>query len=273
MSENEGTAVAPQDTRKITLGAGSVVAIIPQTFDEVYRMATIIVKSGIGPKGMNEAQCAVAIMAGAEVGVAPMASVQNIAVINGRPCMWGDLIVGLVQASGKLEYLVDTWDEPTQTATVRIKRIGKPEHVETFGPTEAKRGKLDQKDTYKMWPQRMHGWRAKGFGIRSEFADVLKGLSIREEVEDYIDVDGRELPAPTALPPMPRAVEDTSEPEAPQPEPETERTLEGEIREVGECIGKKPAEIAALIKQHAKAGTLEQLRDEFRAKYRAPAEG
>jgi hypothetical protein len=31
------TAVVPQDTRAIKLGAGEVVAIIPQTFEEVYR--------------------------------------------------------------------------------------------------------------------------------------------------------------------------------------------------------------------------------------------
>lgn len=242
MAENV-EAVVPQDTRKIALGAGQVVAIVPQTFDEVYRMAAIIVGSGIGPKGMTKEACAVAIMAGAEVGVAPMASVQNIAVINGRPCMWGDLIVALVQASGLLEYLIEEWDEGTQTATVRIKRVRKPEHVETFGPVEAKRGKLADKDLYKQYPQRMHGWRAKSYAIRSQFADVLKGLSIREEVEDYVDVEAVTR-APIAAPRPAARVPDTTTDQTTSDELPQETLDEIAINaaEIAEALGlKEPA--------------------------------
>lgn len=216
MSENEKTtAVATRPALEI--GAGSVVAIVPQTVDEMYRVANLIAKSGLAPKSLPTAEAvAVAIMAGAEVGVPPMASLQNIAVINGRPCMWGDLIVALVQQSGKLEYLVETWDAKTQTATVRCKRIGKPERVEVFGMDDARRAKLAGKDLYQTYPQRMCGWRAKTYAIRAEFADVLKGLSVREEVEDYIDV----TPTVRELPPMPRAAEAPSPVCEPEPEPE-----------------------------------------------------
>jgi hypothetical protein len=264
------TAVIP----KQQIGTGAVVSIIPQTFDEVFRMATLIVKSGIGPKGLATPEAAaVAIMAGAEVGVPPMASVQNIAVINGRPCMWGDLIVALVQASGKLEYLVETWDEKTQTATTQIKRVGKPEMVSVFSMADAKRAKLADKDLYKNYPQRMIGWRSKTYAIRSEFSDVLKGLSIREEVEDYIDVEATEA---KPLPPMPREIgaQPEAEPEQDQGEPPAddappERTIEDEIRETGEVLGKKPVEVEALIREHTKKKTLDSLRDEFRRQYKA----
>jgi hypothetical protein len=190
--------------------------------------------------------------------------------------MWGDLIVALVQASGKLEYLLEEWDEKSQTATVRIKRLGKPEHVEVFGMAiEAKKAKLADKDLYKSYPQRMCGWRAKSYAIRSQFADVLKGLSVREEVEDYVDIEAVPARAPIATP---RPCLAHVEPEAPpQPEPEsagTERTVEDEVSELGEALGYPPAHTAAKLAEHAKKGTLESYRDNLRLELkRKQAEG
>jgi hypothetical protein len=47
----------------------------------------------------------VAILHGLEVGLTPMNALQSIAVINGRPTIWGDGAVGLIRASGLLEYM------------------------------------------------------------------------------------------------------------------------------------------------------------------------
>ena len=40
-----------------------------------------------------------AVQLGSEVGLRPMQSLQNIAVINGRPAVWGDALPGLCKAS------------------------------------------------------------------------------------------------------------------------------------------------------------------------------
>ena len=39
----------------------------------------------------------VAVQWGFEIGLAPMQALQNIAVINGRPSLWGDSLLALVK--------------------------------------------------------------------------------------------------------------------------------------------------------------------------------
>jgi hypothetical protein len=166
----------------------------------------------------------IAVQIGAELGVSPLQALANIAIINGRACLWGDLIVGLIQSSGRLEYLKESWDERTATATVRIKRKGHPERVETFSMADARRANLAGKDTYKQYPARMCGWRAKTYGIRAEFADVLKGLSVAEEVMDFAPSADIEVQQPIRTPQMlsepapDESVVDASEPFVPAPE-------------------------------------------------------
>ena len=45
----------------------------------------------------------IAIMHGLEVGLSPLSALQRIAVINGRPTIWGDGALALVKASGLCE--------------------------------------------------------------------------------------------------------------------------------------------------------------------------
>ncbi len=83
------------------LGTGAVMAIVPQTFDEVFRFSQVLSRSGLCPHGMDTAdKVTVAILTGLEIGVKPMQAVQGIAVIGGRPCIWGDLALGIVRGSG-----------------------------------------------------------------------------------------------------------------------------------------------------------------------------
>jgi len=171
-------------------------AAVPTSMQEAMEMAKLIANSNLVPKAFQgkPGDVLVAMMWGAELEVAPFQALQNIAVINGRPTVWGDLVVALVQRSGKLDHLVREWDEASQTATVRIKRKGFPEAVSTFSMNDAKRARLAEKDTYRQYPQRMCMWRALTFAIRNEFSDVLKGMAIAEEAMDYADA------APAAQP-------------------------------------------------------------------------
>jgi hypothetical protein len=80
---------------------GKVTAIIPQSVEEVFRLATAIAKSGLAPSTMRTAeQITIAIMHGAEIGLPPMQAVQRIAVVNGRPTIWGDAVPALLLSRG-----------------------------------------------------------------------------------------------------------------------------------------------------------------------------
>ena len=161
-----------------------------QTIADAMEFAELIVKSGMAPKGMTKEGCCIAMQLGFEVGLSPMQAIQNIAPINGKPTIYGDAMLGLVRASGLLESFKEEYvGEPgTDSRGVRctVKRVGSDEAAEEFTVADAKRAGLWGKPgPWKEYPQRMLKFRARGFVLRDQFADVLKGLHSREEVMDY----------------------------------------------------------------------------------------
>ncbi len=79
----------------------AVSGLIPQTLDDVYRLATAIAKSGLAPQQMRTPEAiTVAILTGLELGLPPMFALNKIAVINGRPTLWGDAIPGILWSRG-----------------------------------------------------------------------------------------------------------------------------------------------------------------------------
>ncbi len=184
----------------------------PQTFDltpsnlqEAMELAKIIASSDVVPKVYknNPGNVLVAVQMGAEVGFKPMQALQNIAVINGNPCIWGDGIPALIQIHPKYEWMKEAWDESRKVASCTIKRKGEEPHTVTFGLDDAKAAGLLNKDTYKNYLKRMCQMRARSWAARDKFADALKGLKVAEEVQDY-PVEKDITPAQEA----PKALED-----------------------------------------------------------------
>lgn len=192
------------------LPAGNpVLAIVPSTFEDAYRIATVVVKAGMAPKSLTTIeQCMVAIMHGLEVGLTPMNALQSIAVINGRPTIWGDGAIGLIRASGKLEWMQETFEGTGESlkAVCTVKRKGEPQPVRgEFSWEDAKRAGLTGKaGPWQTYPRRMLQMRAR-WPLRDVFSDVLKGLSLREEVEDMARSTAPETPPETAPAPQLRA--------------------------------------------------------------------
>jgi hypothetical protein len=170
---------------------GRVLAIIPQTMKEAWEIAEIVMKAGIAPDGVDSVEMAmVAIMTGAEVGMAPMTAMQSIAVINKRPTIWGDGALGLVRASGLLEEIKETEEmiDDSLTAICKVQRRGEAPVIRTFSMADADRAGLinnPKKPIWKLYPNRMLQMRARAYALRDTFPDVFKGLGIREEVQDY----------------------------------------------------------------------------------------
>lgn len=157
----------------------------PRNFDEAWRMAEILAASDLVPKDFKgkPENCLIAMQWGAEVGLKAMQALQNIAVINGRPAMWGDSLIALARNSPLCEYVVESDDG--HTATCKVKRRGEPEQVRTFSMEDAKRAGLAGKQgPWLQYPQRMRQLRARAFALRDVFPDVLRGLPVAEEVMD-----------------------------------------------------------------------------------------
>ena len=160
------------------------------SLEDAFRFANAVSASGFAPRGMEKAEAIlVAIQLGAELGLTPMSALQNIAVINGRPAIYGDAALALVRSSGLLEvFREEEIGEPgkdTQGVKITAKRKSFDEATETFTVADAKLSKLWGKaGPWSDYPKRMLKFRARGFILRDLFGDVLKGLRTMEEVRD-----------------------------------------------------------------------------------------
>lgn len=158
----------------------------PKTFDEAWRFCEIVTSSGLCPKGFEKkpADAFIAIQWGSEVGLKALQALQNIAVINGRPSLWGDAVIAIVRASPLCEYVKETDDG--HTATCKVKRRGEAEEIRTFSMDDAKTaGLMGKQGPWTQYPKRMRQMRARAFALRDVFPDVLKGMPIAEELMDY----------------------------------------------------------------------------------------
>ncbi len=161
----------------------------PRDIDGVFRLAQLFGQAGMLPHGVNTPQqVCIMLMAGMEVGLSPTQAIQNVMVVNNRPTIWGDAAIGLVQASKKMtsheEGIKGEGDQRYGYCTVKREDDPTP-HTVTFSVQDAKNAGLWGKaGPWKAYPDRMLTLRARAFALRNKFADVLKGLGIREEVED-----------------------------------------------------------------------------------------
>lgn len=177
-------------------------AIVPKGIEEAERYAKYIIRSKWAPKDWTEADVFIAVQYGLELGIHPLQAIQGIAVINGRPCIYGDLLLAVVLKSG----LVEEWYErPAKEALdkgegyFRIKRKGNPHPIEVyFTKAQAVEAKLWGKvghngapTPWVLYPGRMLQMRARSWALRDGFADVLKGMAVMEEARDI------EVEAPT----------------------------------------------------------------------------
>lgn len=178
-----------QPAKVPVMAGGKVASFIPTSLEETWRLSTIIASSKMAPKSYENDpnRIMVGIMAGLELGLTPFTALQSIAVIGNNPSVWGDGALALVEASGLLEYHSEVFDDRTNTATCIVKRVGKPkETVRTFSFEDAKKASLlGKQGPWQGYPKRMCQMRARSWALRDTFSDVLKGLGIAEEVQDY----------------------------------------------------------------------------------------
>jgi hypothetical protein len=174
-----------------------------RSFDEMGRFCKAVINSGLAPKSFNSPEAVmVAIQHGMELGLAPMQALQSIAVINGKPVIYGDAALALATAHPSFLDIEETTDGTT--ATCVIKRRDRSAVVRTFSEADAKKAGLWGKSgPWAQYPARMLQMRARGWALRDAFPDALKGLGIREEVQDYqVKVArGREVASSVVLPP------------------------------------------------------------------------
>jgi hypothetical protein len=189
-SERQGDLVPRPSSSLASLRAGARPrAIVPRTLDEAMTFARAVVAARMAPSGFETPEaCMIAILHGMEVGLTPLSALQRIAVIGGRPTIWGDGAMALVRASGlaaSIEERIEGTGPTDWVAICSVRRKGDVHPVERrFSADDARRARLWGKARpWSDYPQRMLQMRARAFALRDVFADVLGGLYLREEIE------------------------------------------------------------------------------------------
>lgn len=228
-------------------------SLAPKTLGEAMEFSKLLAQSSMVPAAYRgkPADILVCVQWGAELGLAPLQAMQNIATINGKPSVYGDAALALVKASAvcaDVEEFLEG-DGQAMVATCIATRKGCKPVVAKFSVADAKAAGLWGKSgPWQQYPKRMLQMRARGFALRDAFPDVLKGLITAEEAQDYPAPKERDITPTNPLdnfapvgklvekiteniqPPAPTVVED-----APEPVQEAaSAAIEGEVITDGE---------------------------------------
>lgn len=215
----------------------------------LYRYSEMVVKTSLCPNDVlmykdengkmvrrtpeNAAvEALVRIQMGLEVGLKPMFALRNVAVINGRPSIWGNGLRALVQSNPQCEQYSEgfTGEEGTNdfAAFCTIKRTGHEPMTMTFSKQDAITAGLWGVNVWKKFPKDMMRGKAMSRCCQATFADALGGLMWDEDAkeikrsEDRIDVTPTGDPT-TAKPNSLEALQETLEHDkTPDDAPETD---------------------------------------------------
>jgi hypothetical protein len=165
--------------------------IVFSDMDSIMRFAKAVAASQFCPQGFSDIDCFICISRGLELGMSAMQSLENIFVVNRRATLFGDAPKALCEASGLLTdynqfYEGDDESADDFRAVVTSQRKGRKPLTETFSIADAKRAELwGKKGPWTNYPKRMLMFRARGYNLRDNFGDVLKGFQIGELVDDF----------------------------------------------------------------------------------------
>lgn len=191
----------------IELKQGPSFSLVPQSLTEAMELAKLIADSDLAPKDYRgkPGNVLIAVQMGQEVGLSPMSAIQSIAVINGKPGLYGDVGKALLLQAGLIIEEDDAQIvKKTGMGRCRITRPGHPPCERTFSIENAKTAGLWAKSgPWTQYPERQMAWRAFWFAARDIASDLLKGLSGAEEAIDIPPRDITPMNAPIEHGPQP----------------------------------------------------------------------
>lgn len=162
----------------------------PKSTAEAMELAKTLASSQLIPKAFQQrpGDVFVAMMWSHSLGIPIVQGLQGIAVINGKPSLYGDALLAVCMGSGQMADIEETvtGSADNLTATCKVTRRGKPTPVvSTFSIADARAaGLLGKTGPWKQYTSRMLKMRARAFALRDAFPDVLSGIASAEEMQD-----------------------------------------------------------------------------------------
>lgn len=159
-------------------------------FDQLQRAALALQKSGFFPDVKSEAQAIVKVMAGAELGIPPFASMTGIHIIQGKPALGANVIATLVKNDPRYDYRVKVCN--AENCVLIWFENGNQVGEAGFTMTEAQAANLNGKENWKKFPSDMLFARAISRGARRYAPGIFGGSPVYtpDELGAETDPDG-----------------------------------------------------------------------------------
>jgi hypothetical protein len=190
--------------------SSEITVISPKTLDESEKLSTTLSKSALLPESLRgkTSDILATLLAGAELGLAPMQAIRGIVIIKGKPSLSADLMGALVKRNSDLCEYLQLVETTATKATYRTKRKGEPEPTTmSFTLSDAQAAGIAG-DMYRKYPAQMLRARCLASICRAVYPDLCMGL---------YDSDSGELTdgLPYTPPPAPKEKEVNPPPVAP----------------------------------------------------------
>ena len=201
LATTESAAIEQQQAAPITPTAGTTALMAwAQEADLAYQMAQKLANTSFVPQSLRgkPGDITAAILAGAELGLPPMATLKSIDVIQGTPALRAHAMRGLLQSKGHEIELVKSSDTYCR---MRGRRKGAEawQYVEWDIPRATRLGLLGKAE-WKKQPKSMLVARATGELSRLIAADALYGMPyVAEELGGTVHAEVVPQAAPLSI--------------------------------------------------------------------------
>lgn len=263
-------------------------SIIPQDVEEAWRLAKMAFRSGLLKRQKvrtvtddgksiyqdeDDDACisrgTMKVLQGLEVGMPPMAALQLIELVGSRLVVHSEGVPGILWAKG---FKLREWTEGEGDDRVAYCELTRPDGekiLRSFSVAQAKKAKLwspgekitkkgkngsvyeaENDSTWHRFDFRMLQMRARGYAANDGGSDAMRGIGVRELVEDanMIDITGHEQPA--------RRIEIE---DIPDETAQAEAVAPDEVNQDTEPLANVGVYLANLEEEMAVAGDLETL--------------
>ncbi len=196
----------------------------PQDFDTIQRQALALHASGYFSDARNQAQAIAKVMAGAELGLPPFASMSGLHIIKGKPVLGANLIATLIKNDSRYDYRVTRLDD--DGCAIDFYENGERVGESSFTAKDAKAAGLSG-DNWRKFPRNMYFARAISNGAKWYTPGIFGGSAVYTPDELGAEEDGDGNIVTVTAPPT----VDT----------DTGEILEGEVLPVAEFDDLQPA--------------------------------
>lgn len=166
--------------------------LVPQSEGELnaqLKFANSLLVTGFLPTTIKTPQQALAIIVtGQELGIGPMEALRSINIIQGKPTMSAQLMLGLAYQRVKgFKCNVTVSNDKECRAT--FGRSGQSDYEQSFTIQDAAKMGLTGKDNWNKQAATMLRWRCISAGLRVVAPDAIAGLYTPEELNPDLKVD------------------------------------------------------------------------------------